>query len=447
MRHPNGGTPRPSTTIVGGGFAGLSCAYDLARQGHDVVVLEADQTVGGLAGAFDTKGERLDRFYHHWFTNDLEVMTLIDELGLSDQVMTNPTNTGVFYANKIFKLSNPMDLLRFTALPFLDRIRLGLLTLRARRVEDWRALEDETAADWLRRLGGDTVFDVVWKPLLAGKFGPYAETVSAVWFWNKLKLRGGSRGKGGEERLAYLKGSFSRLAEATAQGIVQAGGTVRTGSPVERIEHMEHGRWRCSGPWGDMESDNVVVTTALPLIADMVQDWATPEYQQQLRGIDYLANICLVLRLDRSLSSTYWLNVNDMSFPYVGVIEHTNFESADSYGGEHIVYLSKYLPHTDALYLMEDNEVMEFSIPHLQRMFPEFDREWVRDFHVWRARWSQPVVGKHYSRLIPDTDGPRRGLHICSMAQIYPEDRGTNYAIREGRRMAAKILDVAHART
>ena len=436
---------RPHTVIVGGGFAGLSCAHDLARAGQAVTVLEAEPTVGGLAGAFETGGERLDHFYHHWFTNDLEVMGLIDDLGMADQVVTNPTNTGVFYANRIFRLSTPMDLLQFTALPFLDRIRLGLLTLRARRVSDWRALEGETAADWLRRLGGDTVYRVVWEPLLNGKFGPYADQVSAVWFWNKLKLRGGSRGKGGEERLAYLKGSFARLAEETARQIGAAGGVVRTGAAVERIRPGADGTWVCEGPWGRVEADRVVATTALPLVADMVQDWAPEDYLAGLRGIDYLANICLVLRLDRSLSSTYWLNVNDPSFPYVGVIEHTNFESAKSYGGDHVVYLSKYLPHTDALYRMTDAEVLAFSIPHVQRMFPDFTAEWIRTYHVWRARWSQPVVDRYYSRRIPATEGPKPGFHLCSMAQIYPEDRGTNYAVREGRRMAARLLGTTGA--
>lgn len=426
--------------IVGGGFAGLSCAYDLARSGHDVTVLEAEGTVGGLAGAFETSGEKLDRFYHHWFTNDLEVMGLIDDLGMSDQVVTNPTNTGVFYANKIFKLSTPKDLLQFTALPFWDRIRLGILTLRARRVKDWMALESETAADWLRKLGGENVYKVLWEPLLKGKFGPYAEDVSAVWFWNKLKLRGGSRGKGGEERLAYLKGSFSRLAEEMGKQIVDHGGSVRTNAPITQIVPNEDGTWICKGSWGSVEADKVVATTALPLVADMVEDWAPSDYLHSLRRIDYLANICLVLRLDRSLSSTYWLNVNDPSFPYVGVIEHTNFETPEAYGGDHVVYLSKYLPHTDELYNMTDEEVMDFSVAHMQRMFPDFKIEWVRNYHVWRARWSQPVVGKDYSKGIPAADGPKPGFHLCSMAQIYPEDRGTNYAVREGRKMAAKLL-------
>ena len=431
---------RNRVAIIGGGFAGLSCAYDLARSGIDVTVLEAEPTVGGLAGAFETNGERLDRFYHHWFTNDLEVMGLINDLNMSEQVVTNPTNTGVFYANKIFKLSTPLDLLQFTALPFWDRIRLGLLTLRARNVKNWKALENETAADWLRKLGGENVYKVVWEPLLQGKFGPYAEDVSAVWFWNKLKLRGGSRGKGGEERLAYMKGSFARLAEETTRQIIESGGNVQISSPVDKIFPNDDGTWLCKGKWGSIEADRIVATTALPLVADMIKDWAPTNYLQNLNSIDYLANICLVLRLDRSLSTTYWLNVNDPSFPYVGVIEHTNFETPETYGGDHVVYLSKYLPHTDELYNMTDEEIMKFSVPHLQRMFPDFNNDWVRNYHVWRARWSQPVVGKSYSKLIPGAYGPKEGFYLCSMAQIYPEDRGTNYAIREGRKMAANLL-------
>ena len=427
--------------IVGGGFTGLSVGYDLSKAGHKVTILEADSTVGGLAGAFQTKGERLDRFYHHWFTNDLEVMTLIDEVGLADEVVENPTNTGLYFANTIFKLSTPLDLLAFKPLPFFDRIRLGLLALRARGVKDWKELEDETAANWLRKLGGERVYDVVWEPLLSGKFGPYAEKISAVWFWNKLKLRGGSRSKGGEERLAYLKGSFARLAETAAAKIEEAQGEVRLSSPVNSIVRNENRNWNVSGHWGELECDEVIVTTALPLAADMIESWATPEYLAELNRIDYLANVCLVLRLDRSLSSTYWLNVNDPNFPYVGVIEHTNFESPESYDGEHIVYLSKYLPHTDALYTMSEEEIFEYSLPYLQKMFPQFHRDWVKGHHVWKARWSQPVVEKRYSELIPSMQGPEDGFHLCSMAQVYPEDRGTNYAIREGRKLAKTLID------
>ena len=427
---------KTQVTIVGGGFTGLTAAYELAKNGISVTVLEAEAEIAGLAAAFDVGGEKLDRFYHHWFTNDKEVMQLIDELGLNDRVEINPTNTGVYYANNFFKLSTPWDLLNFTPLSFIDRIRLGLLALRARRVKDWMVLEDKTAHEWLIELGGENVYRVVWEPLLKGKFGPYAEEVSAVWFWNKLKLRGGSRGKGGEERLAYFKGGFVGLADALAQRILDLGGRIETNAPVSAIEPID-GVWQTTSSNGVITSDRVIATTALPLIADMVRGWASHDYLKSLERIQYIGNVCLVLELDRPLSKTYWLNVNDPSFPFVGVIEHTNFERPETYGGNHIVYLSKYLPHTDLLYSMSADELLDYAFPFLQKMFPEMERNWIQRHHLWRARWSQPVVEKHYSSLIPAEDGPKNGFHICSMAQIYPEDRGTNYAIRQGKLIGA----------
>ncbi|KAG0944365.1 hypothetical protein G6F31_014607 [Rhizopus arrhizus] len=145
----------------------------------------------------------------------------------------------------------------------------------------------------------------------------------------------------------------------------------------------------------------------------------------------------MVLSLDRSLSDTYWLNVNDPGFPYVGVIEHTNFEPPSSYGGRHIVYLSKYLPPHHPMYTMSDAELVEFSIPHLQKMFPEFDRSWIQDLHVWRADYAQPIAEKHYSKLIPGRCTPISNVFVTSMAQVYPEDRGTNYAVLSARNGSA----------
>jgi protoporphyrinogen oxidase len=427
--------------IVGGGFTGLTAAYELTKRGIAVTVLEAEGEIGGLAAAFEVGGEKLDRFYHHWFTNDLDVMRLIDELDLNNRVEINPTNTGVYYANHFFKLSTPWDLLNFTPLGFLDRIRLGLLALRARRVKNWMSLENKTAHEWLRELGGDNVYRVVWQPLLKGKFGPYADQISAVWFWNKLKLRGGSRGKGGEERLAYFKGGFVALAESLAKRIRELGGRIELNTPVSSIMPVD-GAWHVTTPSGTVVSDRVIATPALPLIADMVRSWASQDYVGHLERIQYIGNVCLVLELDRPLSKTYWLNVNDPSFPFVGVIEHTNFERPETYAGRHIVYLSKYLPHTDRLYSMSADEFLDYALPYLKTMFPAMERGWIQRHHLWRARWSQPVVEKHYSSLIPAENGPIAGLHICSMAQIYPEDRGTNYAIREGRKMGHRISEL-----
>lgn len=427
--------------IVGGGFSGLTAAYEilrLARQGISVTILEAEGEIGGLAAAFDVGGEKLDRFYHHWFTSDLEIMGLIDELGLNHLIKINPTNTGIYYANNFFKLSTPWDLLNFKPLNFIDRMRLGLLVLRTRRVKEWKGLEYKTAYEWLKELGGETVFRVVWEPLLKGKFGPYSEEISAVWFWNKLKLRGGSRGKGGEERLAYFKGGFMSLAQALAEKVINLGGNIELNSPVKKVKKINDS-WIFETQKDIYSSRQVIFTTALPIVADMIEDWAPPQYVSGLRRIQYIGNVCLVLELDHSLSDIYWLNVNDPNFPFVGVIEHTNFEYPETYGNRHIVYLSKYLPHTDRLYSMDADEFLEYALPYLKKMFPEIERGWIKAHHLWRARYSQPIVEKHYSKLIPLEEGPEKGFYLCSMAQIYPEDRGTNYAVRQGRRIGARV--------
>ena len=432
----------PHTVIVGAGFAGLSAALELARRGVAVTILEAEPEVGGLAGTFDVNGERLEKFYHHWFTNDLHVNELVRELGEDDRIVYRPTRTGMYFANHIFRLSSPIDVLRFTPLPLVDRVRLGILALRARGVQNWRALEDETAEEWLIRLGGERVYRVVWQPLLEGKFGPFASQVSAVWFWNKLKLRGGSRGKSGAEMLAYYRGGFAALADRLAVEITVLGGEIRLCTPARGLV-VEGGIARAvETDAGAIDADAVIATPALPIIADLVAPHAPEDWVARLRAIDYLANVCVVLELDRSLSDTYWLNVNDPGFPFVGVIEHTNFEPASTYGGRHIVYLSKYLPASAELYGMADDAVLDYCIPHLQRMFPAFDRRWVMNHHVWRARYAQPIVGKHYSRLIPDTETPIAGLYLSTMAQVYPEDRGTNYAIRDGRRVGRDVAAV-----
>ncbi len=426
--------------IVGGGFTGLSAAYELAAAGNKVVVLEKEPMVGGLASGFTVGEFTLEKFYHHWFTNDVHVMDLIKEIGRSDEVVFRPTRTGMYYANTIFRLSTPLDLLKFKALSFPNRIRLGLLALKARRIKDWKSIEHMTAREWLIKLAGPEVFRVVWEPLLVGKFGPYADKVGAVWFWKKLALRGGSRASDGREVLAYYKGGFSELAEALKRKLEGMGVEVRVNAPVSGLE-VENGRATAVRTRdGAVPARAVLLTHALPLIADLLEGHAAPDYVAGLRRIEYLANICLVLELDRSLSETYWLNVNDPTFPFVGVIEHTNFEPPESYGGRHIVFLSKYLPESDSLYRMADEEVLDFAVPHLQRMFPDFKREWVTGHHVWRARFSQPIAEPHHSKLIPAEETPLDNVLITSMAQIYPEDRGTSYAIREGRRVARELV-------
>lgn len=438
--------------VVGGGFTGLAAALELAERGHRVTVLEREPELGGLAGSFDVGGgKRIERFYHHWFDSDEEILGLCDRLGVSDAVRPHLTRTGMYYANSIYRLSRPLDLLRFAPLPLLDRLRLGVMALRAGRVDDWRALEHLTAKEWLISLGGRRVYEVVWRPLLEGKFGEYADQVGATWMWTKLHLRGGSRTRSGSEVLYYLRGGSETLITALHKRLTELGVEIRTATAVDSVRTDETGVTGVRTSGGDLvPARHVLLTNAPGQAADLLEPDgeegpprhpAVPALARQLRGIRYLANVCLVLENNRRLSDTYWLNVNDPSFPYVGVIEHTNMDDPAHYGGRHVVYLSKYLPADAELYRMSDQEVFEYSLPHLRRMFPGFDRSWVDDHHVWRAEYAQPVVTPYYTRDMPPLETRLDGLYLSSMAQVFPEDRGTNYAVREGRKAGRLIAD------
>ena len=237
----------------------------------------------------------------------------------------------------------------------------------------------------------------------------------------------------------YYREGFAAFANRITSQIESNGGRIFVDSPVHSLLVKDGKVTEIQAAGDKFKVDAIIATPALPIIADLVEPYVSQEYIKQLRRIKYLGNVCLILELDRSLSDIYWLNVNELDFPFVGIIEHTNFEPPDTYGGRHIVYLSKYLPASAELFRMKDDELLKFTIPHLQRMFPKFKNEWILAYHVWRAHYSQPVIERNYSRLLPSHETPLQNFFIATMAQIYPEDRGTNYAIREGRKLGAHI--------
>jgi len=429
--------------IVGAGFTGLTAGYVLAKQGKNVHVVDADEAPGGLAGTFNfDDGVRVEKFYHHWFNNDIYVPELVKELGLGGDIILLPTRTGMYFNGRMWRLSTPLDLLRFKALSLVDRIRLGLLVFQVRRIKDWKSIEHLSIREWLEPLCGKSVYKVVWEPLINAKFSIFAETVNAVWMWKKLVLRGSTRNDKGGEELAYFKGGFGRLAEKLVEGIRLNGGEVSLGHRVLSVETSGKSVEKIITDKGAIEGQNFLFTTSFPIIADFFEGQAEAQWVSGIRRVKYLGNMCLVLRLNQSLSETYWLNVNDPDFPFVGVIEHTNFDSPENYKGSHIAYLSRYLSVQDEVWGYSNEEYFQFAMQHLKRMFPKFDTSWVLDYKVWRSEHAQPVTEKGYSNYIPGRETPFENAFISTMAQIYPEDRGTNYAIREGRETAKELMKI-----
>ncbi|MGH8156497.1 MAG: NAD(P)/FAD-dependent oxidoreductase [Rhodanobacter sp.] len=425
--------------IVGAGFTGLTAALHLSRAGRKVLIVEADHTPGGLAGIFEFRdGVRIEKFYHHWFNNDLYVPKLVESLDLQDQILTLPSRTGMFYNGRIWRLSSPLDVLKFSALSMIGRLRLGWLVFQVRKVKDWKTIEHLTIREWLEPLCGKEVFRVVWEPLINAKFSVYADSVNAVWFWKKLVLRGSTRDTKGGEQLAYFRGGFGALAQAMADEIIRLGGEIRYGVKATHASVANDNVAALETSEGTVHGRQFLFTPALPITANIFAD-ADPAWTAALRRVRYLGNICLVLELNRSLSDTYWLNVNDPGFPFVGVIEHTNLDKSEHYNGKHIVFLSRYIAVEDPVWAYTDEQYLDFALQHLTRMFPDFDRSWLADYRIWRANYAQPVTERDYSSYVPGRETPCKNAWVSTMAQIYPEDRGTNYAIREGEEIAALI--------
>ena len=113
---------------------------------------------------------------------------------------------------------------------------------------------------------------------------------------------------------------------------------------------------------------------------------------------------------------------------------------ANRYGGRHIVYLTNYLGSENPLYHATHEELLKAYLPHLQKINPDFKESWILKSHYHREDAAQPVVEPGYAQKIPSHRTPIRGVYLANTTQIYPEDRGTNYSVRLGRKVIRMLL-------
>lgn len=164
----------------------------------------------------------------------------------------------------------------------------------------------------------------IWGPLLSSKFDVDADSISGTWIWNKLKLRGSSRGKNiSKERLGYMDEGFIVLADKLADKIREYSGSIKLSEPVNNLKRNASENWEVSTPKGSYEYDKVLFTAAPQLLVDICPEFSD-EYKRKLRGLKYKSNICLILELNKPLSPYYWITVSEKNIPFVLIIEHTN---------------------------------------------------------------------------------------------------------------------------
>lgn len=422
--------------IIGAGAGGLAAAYDLARAGRQVTVFEAENYVGGLAAGFKQPhwDWSVERYYHHWFASDRHILGLIDELGWKDQVIFPRPITVVYHAGSFYPLDSPIAVLRFPGIPLLDRLRIGIVIAYLRYIAPWQPLERYTAHEWLARRVGRRAYGSLWEPLLVGKFGPHYRDVNMAWFWARVKVR--------TPRLGTFEGGFQAFMDRLAEQVGQVGGTIQLQTPVDHIEPSISGGLRLQVLGEEREFDQCLVTTSPALLARLTP--ALPqEYLQGLLALKSMGAVVMVLALNHRLSEKghYWHNLPKAAgFPFLSLVEHTNFVPSQKFGGDHIVYCGDYLDPAHEYFRLTKDELLQRFLPALPRFNPEFRPDWIQEAWLFRTAYAQPVPPVNHSKSIPDLQTPIRGLWLASMSQVYPWDRGTNFAVEIARQAAARML-------
>ncbi len=418
--------------IIGAGYGGLAAAYDLRKAGHTVVLLESADHVGGLAAGFKEPhwDWSVEKFYHHWFQSDDAMLGLIQELGLRDKVIFPRPLTVMYFDGKFYPFDSILNALRFPGLGYgLNKIRFGFVGLFLRMTNNWRALEQVTADTWMMKWAGKQVYERMWKPLLIGKFGPFYRDVNMAWMWARIKAR--------TTRLGTFEGGFQRFSDLFAEQLRVMGVEIRLGTRVEAIRRSQAARLNVDGEL----FDQVLVTSSPALLAKMSPE--LPEnYLKGLLELKSMGAVVMTLTLKHQLSEQgyYWFSLpKEAGFPMLALVEHTNFVSSEHFSGDHIIYAGDYLELGHEYFSLTDQELLKRFLPALKRINPKFEPNWVKKIWVNKTNYAQPVPLVNHSKNIPAIQTPIEGLYFASMSQVYPWDRGTNFAVEIGRR-AAKIM-------
>lgn len=421
--------------IIGAGLGGMSAAWDLAHAGHNVTIYEAADQVGGLASGFKEPqwDWSVEKFYHHWFQSDDALLGLAEELGLRQNILFPRPYTVLFHKGEWHPFDSILAALKYPGLGFgINKLRFGFVGLYLRMTNNWQALEKHTAHEWIRKYAGQYVYNTMWEPMLIGKFGPYYKDVNMAWFWARLKAR--------TPRLGTYQGGFQQFADDFATKLRAKGVKIVLNTPVTRIASHPQDAQPLSVYIGDAHHtyDQVLVTTSPGLMARLAPD-LPQEYLAGLRALKSMGAVVMVLSIKRQLSEQgyYWYNIpKNEGFPFLALVEHTNYVSPENFGGEHILYCGDYLEEGHEYFDLSKEALLERFIPAIARINPKFDRAWINKTWLFRAKYAQPVPLVNHSHNIPTIPTPLDGLYFASMSQVYPWDRGTNFAVQIGRRAA-----------
>ncbi|QQG40864.1 MAG: FAD-dependent oxidoreductase [Candidatus Levyibacteriota bacterium] len=404
--------------IIGAGFTGLSAAYYISQEKHKVYVFEKDQNPGGLAVGYLEKNWEwtLEKHYHHWFTNDNSILSLARKI--DHKIIIKRPKTSVYVDSEIYQFDSPLHLLQFPKLKIYDRLRMAAILGSLKYNPFWQPLESIKTNEFLQNAMGKNAYQTIWEPQLHNKFGDYADDISLAWFWARINKR--------TAQLAYPSGGFLTFANALVKKIEENGGKFLFNTEIREIKQLKN-------------FDKIIVT--LPSFYFVKIAPQLPNvYKQNLLQLKGLGAINLILRLKKPFlpDNTYWLSICDKESPIMAIVEHTNFMDSKHYNNEHIVYLGNYVPHDHPYMKLSANELLKIYDPYLRKINPNYTLDAI-NYTLFKAPFAQPIIPTYYSKIIPTLETPLKNVFLANMQQVYPWDRGTNYAVELGEKIAQII--------
>jgi len=418
--------------VLGAGPMGLSTAYQLVINGHQPVIFEASDRIGGMTASFDFGGQNIERYYHFHCLSDLAFLEILDELNISDKMNWTETKMGYWYLGSVQPWGNPLALLKFKGLGLFSKIRYGAHIFISTKRKNWQSLDSKEATKWIKRWIGDKAYDVLWKKLFEFKFYNFSDNLSAAWIWSRIRRIGRSRYSIFREKLGYLEGGSETLLKAMKVHIEDKGGIFRLNCIISKVEIID---FNVKGVHiGDSFEafDRVISTIPLNYIPQIMPDLPV-DLLHKFSAINNIAVVCVIVKLKKALTENFWVNINDPDMDIPGLVEYSNLRPLS----DHIVYVPFYMPGDHAKFLDSNQIFLDKVKKYLKIINSELQDDDFLEMHASRYRYAQPICPPNFLEDLPDAELPIKGLIISDTSYYYPEDRGISESIKLGRKLAS----------
>ncbi|MFQ5506180.1 MAG: FAD-dependent oxidoreductase [Planctomycetota bacterium] len=455
--------------ILGGGLAGLSCAYEMAKAGLRVTVLEREPKVGGMASSFEegdraTAGQPDSDYWcydygpHRFHTKEKELLGHVREI-LGDNQIWARRLSRIFMMGRFFNypLSAKNIVTNMSPLAIL-LILVDYAWVRLLDVTRLRKYTDGNFAQWVERRFGKRLSQIFFVQYTEKTWGMSATRISSDWASQRITLlnlrdtilKTLFRPKNAPRTLVtdfvYPRlGGIGELARGYKRRIEELGGTVLTGAPAIKV-HREGTNvvkieYRKDGQRHFLTADEYVSTIPVTAMAKSVVPPAPAEVRQAIESLDYVAIVFIYLKVNKpTVCPDNWVYLPEKELTVHRISEFRNFSELSAPAGKTMICAEITCRVGDAIWKASPEKLREIAVGDLCRVGLLEPGE-VLDTFTKRIPYAYPIYDLGYEpnlRVIMDfvhsleniKSGGRQGLFRYN---------NMDQSIEMGRRMAAAL--------